>query len=145
MRTTPNHWRTSAYTLAVAAFAMLGCVGGCSSAHDSIRGRWAIDVSASLRTNTEEASIAMVPKLKNERLKEIADGFIIDFDRENQVVLTRAGKSIIRTYEVVKSKDNTYAISLDMGPSNRRRVVLTRKGSTLVVIDSHRRIVLRKL
>ena len=121
------------------------CLWGCSSSDDVIKGRWTIDVSGSIQTFNKEASLAMVPRIEDERLKEIADGLTVDFGASGQVTITRQGKSVTRNYEVVRSEENTRAISINMGLAKHRRVTIVQEGARLVLIDSHRRIVLKKL
>ena len=114
----------------------------CSS--NELSGQWVIDAQATLRSQTEGSLSAMSPGFPEKRINEMARDLTIEFQGSNKVTLTRTGKSITRTYDVVRNEGEARALTIHLGPHHLRRVIVLQNETRLVMVDNHRRILLRK-
>ena len=138
---TPSLSYSSALTTLVAVFALTSLFG-CSSSE--LSGQWVIDAQATLRSQSEGSLSAMSPGFPEKRINEMARDLTVEFHGSNEVTVRRNGKSVTRRYDVIRTEGETRALAIYLGHHQLRRVIVLQDKTRLVMVDNHRRILLRK-
>ena len=103
-----------------------------------------IDVEATVHSQLESSLSATSPGFSKERLTDMAKSLDLHFKGSSQVVLRRGDQTVTREYTVLREDGPVRALSVKIGPHQNRRVTLIHKNENMVVLDNHRRIILRR-
>ena len=132
-----------ALRLTIAVYICFGALG-CSGEASFLAGEWYVDLEKTLAEYAAPQDLKLGDKLDVAALRQGSTALVVRFERSNTVHITHGKKSIRRTFDVVKAKGTTVALSIKTGPKQYRRVIASLADDQLALVDSHQRIVLSR-
>ena len=132
-----------ALRLTIAVYICFGALG-CSGEASFLAGEWHVDLEKTLAEYAAPQDLKLGDKLDVAALRQGSTALVVRFERSNTVHIIHGKKSIRRTFDVVKAKGTTVALSIKTGPKQYRRVIASLADDQLALVDSHQRIVLSR-